>query len=84
MSRWFQFSLKWLFVTMLAVACFFGGIRFERERQRRVDVAAALAANAAYGHTRYIESAITWETWEALRTRADGTKVPLDPDDDGF
>jgi hypothetical protein len=35
MSRRFQFSLRWLFVAMLAVACFFGGIRFERERVRR-------------------------------------------------
>ena len=30
MSRRFQFSLKWLFVAMLTVACFFGGIRLER------------------------------------------------------
>ena len=30
MSRRFQFSLRWLFVAMLAVACFCGGIRFER------------------------------------------------------
>ena len=36
MSRRFQFSLKWLFVAMLAVACFFGGIRFERERRRHL------------------------------------------------
>ena len=40
MSRRFQFSLQWLFVAMLAVACFFGGIRFERERRRLEDVAA--------------------------------------------
>jgi hypothetical protein len=39
MSRRFQFSLKWLFVATLAVACFFGGIRFERERRRREDEA---------------------------------------------
>jgi hypothetical protein len=37
MSRWFQFSLKWLFVAMLVVGAFFGGIRFERERRRRED-----------------------------------------------
>jgi hypothetical protein len=43
MSRRFQFSLKWLFVAMLAVACFFGGVRFERERRRREGVAAARA-----------------------------------------
>jgi hypothetical protein len=30
MSRRFQFSLKWLFVAMLAVACWFGGMRLER------------------------------------------------------
>jgi hypothetical protein len=35
MSRRFQFSLRTLFVAMLAVACFFGGIRFERELERR-------------------------------------------------
>ena len=30
-----QFTLRALLVLMLAVACFFGGIRFERERRRR-------------------------------------------------
>src|SRR5579863_2039514 len=30
-----QFTLRALLVLMLAVACFFGGIRFERERERR-------------------------------------------------
>jgi hypothetical protein len=43
MPQRFQFSLKWLFVAMLAAACFFGGIRFERERRRLADEAAALA-----------------------------------------
>jgi hypothetical protein len=38
--RRFQFSLRALMVAMLAVACFFGGIRFERERRRRADEAA--------------------------------------------
>jgi hypothetical protein len=41
MSRRFQFSLRWLFVAMMAVACFFGGIRFERERRRRENEALA-------------------------------------------
>ncbi|HWB14494.1 MAG TPA: hypothetical protein VG826_35040 [Pirellulales bacterium] len=36
-----QFTLRALLVLLLAVACFFGGIRFERERQRRADEAAA-------------------------------------------
>jgi hypothetical protein len=40
-----QFTLRALLVLLLAVAWFFGGIRFERERQRRADVAAALAAD---------------------------------------
>jgi hypothetical protein len=35
---------------MLAVACFFGGIRFEREQRRRAEEAAALAAEAAQRH----------------------------------
>lgn len=35
MSRRFQFSLRALLVLMLAFACFFGGIQFERERKRR-------------------------------------------------
>jgi hypothetical protein len=34
-----QFTLRALLVLLLAVACFFGGIRFERERQRREDEA---------------------------------------------
>ena len=36
-----QFNLRALLVLMLAVACFLGGIRFERERRRGVDKAAA-------------------------------------------
>jgi hypothetical protein len=44
MSRRFQFSLRWLFVAMLAVACFFGGIHFERERKIREEEAAAIVA----------------------------------------
>ncbi len=36
-----QFTLRALLALMLAVACWFGGIHFERERQRREDEAAA-------------------------------------------
>jgi hypothetical protein len=43
MSRQFQFSLKWLFVLMLVVAAFIGGIHFERERRRRAEEAEASA-----------------------------------------
>jgi hypothetical protein len=35
MPRRFQFSLRALLSLMLAVACFFGGIRFEQERLQR-------------------------------------------------
>lgn len=42
-----QFSIRALLALMLAVACFFGGVRFERERRQRADEAAALAANKA-------------------------------------
>ncbi len=41
-----QFTLRALLVAMLAVGCFFGGIHFERERQRREDEAAKLAASS--------------------------------------
>jgi hypothetical protein len=47
MRRRFQFSLRALLVATFGVACFFGGIGFERERRRRADeAAAALAANS--------------------------------------
>ncbi len=42
-----QFTIGALLVLLLAVACFFGGIQVERERQRRADEAAALAAHHA-------------------------------------
>jgi hypothetical protein len=47
MSRRFQFSVRALLAAMLAVACFFGGVRVERERQRREDHAAEFAAKNA-------------------------------------
>jgi hypothetical protein len=39
-----QFTLRALRVTMLVLGAFLGEIRFERERQRRADEAAARAA----------------------------------------
>ena len=39
-----QITLRALLVLMLAVACFFGGIWFERERRRRADEAETHAA----------------------------------------
>lgn len=39
-----QFTVRALLVVMLAVGCFFAGIRFERVRRRREDKAAELAA----------------------------------------
>ena len=41
-----QFTLRALLVLMLAVACFFGGIWFERELRRREAEAAAMRADA--------------------------------------
>jgi len=35
MSRRFQFSLKWLFVAMLVVAAFFGGMSLQRRLEER-------------------------------------------------
>jgi hypothetical protein len=42
-----QFTIRALLVAMLVSAAFFGGVRFERERQRRADEAAALAFKTA-------------------------------------
>jgi hypothetical protein len=40
-----QFTLRALLVGMLAAGCFFGGIRFERERRRREDARTAEQAD---------------------------------------
>jgi hypothetical protein len=42
-----KINIQALLVLLLAVACFFGGVRFEREWRRRADEAAALAAKEA-------------------------------------
>ena len=39
-----QFTLRALLVLMFGAACFFGGIRFERDRRRLAEEAAASAA----------------------------------------
>jgi hypothetical protein len=44
-----QFTIRTLLWLMLAAATFFAGLRFERERRRREDEAAALAAKRAQG-----------------------------------
>ena len=49
-----QFTLRALLVLMLAVGCFFGGIRFERERRRRADGEAARAAQMKSPYQRPI------------------------------
>lgn len=41
MNRKFQFSVRAMLILMFGVACFFGGVRFERERRRREDAKAA-------------------------------------------
>lgn len=40
MTRRFQFSLRTMLASMLVVAAFVSGIRFERDRKRRADEAA--------------------------------------------
>jgi hypothetical protein len=39
-----QFTIRALLVLLLAVACFFGGIRYEKDRRRREEEAAKRAA----------------------------------------
>ena len=58
-----QFTIRALLVLLLAVACFFGGIRFERERRRHEDKAAALAARARTGDAllRFYDDPAAWE-----------------------
>jgi hypothetical protein len=43
----FQFSWRALLILMLSVACFFGGVHYERERRGREEELAAQAAAAA-------------------------------------
>jgi hypothetical protein len=50
-----QFTLRALLVAMLVVAAFFGGIRFERKRQRRADERAAAIALAIEQLTEDLE-----------------------------
>jgi hypothetical protein len=50
MSRRFQFSLKWLFVAMLVVAAFFGGMVL----QRQVDKPAYHRVPIGYGDTEAV------------------------------
>jgi hypothetical protein len=67
MSRRFQFSLRALLVVMLAVACFFGGIRFELERRRRADEAIELAAKSALRAQKSIYTSMTVDELSAKR-----------------
>jgi hypothetical protein len=46
--RWFQVSLKTLFVVVLAVAAFFGGVTTERRRAEKAAREAQEAAEAAW------------------------------------
>lgn len=64
-----QFTLRALLVLVLAVACFFGGIRFERERRRREDEAAEYAAELR-----------RWES--ASKAAATGVSVQMRPHPD--
>lgn len=63
-----QFSLRALLVLMLSVACFFGGVRFERERRRRSDEAAR-AEILSRARPQSMNS-IPWEIYEDLVRRS--------------
>jgi hypothetical protein len=70
MSRRFQFSLKWLFVVMLVVAAFFGGVEFGRlEGQRYFELERAKL---------WIEARDLAEEWLKGKER-DAKMWPTDP-----
>lgn len=50
MNRRFQFSLRTLFMVMLATATFFAGIQFERERRKRQDLEEASNDTTMFPH----------------------------------
>lgn len=50
-----QFTLRALLVLMLTVACFLGGVRFERERRRRADARIVQRRIVSEGQTLYAE-----------------------------
>jgi hypothetical protein len=61
-----KLTLRALLVLMLAIGCFFGGIRFERERRRREDEAMAL---------RYLAppAILNADYWPQSTTKSDGS-----------
>jgi membrane protein DedA with SNARE-associated domain len=69
-----QFTVRTLLTLMLAVACFFGGIQFEREWQRRKDEAAALAAKLLAPPTGVILQTQRWNV--EIDTRTPGEWSP--------
>jgi hypothetical protein len=68
-----QFSLKTLLWLMLVVAAFVGGIRFERERRRREDQAAAEAGQRSLYRLEFSRGPL-WA--DELHNPADG-KQPV-------
>lgn len=72
-----QFTLRALLATMLVVAAFFGGIHVERERRRREDEKAAIAAKNAQ-RLRDAELTALMRSWTA-----DVTQI-RDMRDNGF
>ena len=64
-----QFTLRALLVLLLAVACFFGGIRFERERHWREYAQDLMNRHAAFEEALkvYVPSKADVEEWEANR-----------------
>jgi hypothetical protein len=58
-----QFTLRALLVLMLVAACFFGGVQFERERQRRADEAEPLLIWSGAIHNRGAPDEYVTGTW---------------------
>jgi len=60
-----QFTLRSLLVLTLAVACCFGGIRFERERRRREDEAARAEILSGM-RSKVMKASLPWEVHDDL------------------
>jgi hypothetical protein len=68
-----KINIQTLLVLLLVVACFFGGIRFERERQRRENEAAQPKTIREFleQSMRYHEMKLKQEAQEHNRTEAE-------------
>jgi hypothetical protein len=63
-----QFTIRALLVAMLVVAAFFGGVRFERERRRQADEAAA--AQAVFQRSRRLVNELNAQQQRLIKANA--------------